>query len=255
MTEDTAGLGHNNPPEENPAAPAPVLDQALVKESKDVARAALERLKAVKRPIETVMEAEIMNDAMGAVVAAKKTVEANRVKAKKPFDEAAAQVQTIFKTGIIDVLDRFHGLAKEEVNTFRVAEQARADAEAEARRAAAREEEERAFAAKQLAEANGDDLAAAEAEAAAEEAAKRVDRIEKVDTTVRIGSATGETRTLAARTVKTARITNIKALALHFINDPKLEETLQALANAAVRAAGYVEGSIPGIEVDKTKKI
>lgn len=256
MSDTTAttgpGPGHNLP--DPVIVPNAVLDQEIVAKAKITAREAIAALKALKRPVETVAEAEALNDAIGKVKSAWTEVEKARKTAKKPFDDAVDVVQRTFTT-ILETLKKFETTGKEEADVFRRAEQARADALAEEVRQKARDAEAAAFAAKQLAEAQGDDIAAAEAEQALEEAAKVTAKADRIDTTVRIGSATGETRTMAARTVKTVTITNLRAVVLHFIDSPELADLMQTLAARAVRAAGYVEGSIPGINVEKDKKI
>lgn len=85
-----------------------------------------------------------------------------------------------------------------------------------------------------------------DAEAKAAEAKKEVSVAAK-PVKASAGSASGGGRTMALRTVKTARIDDLRAVFLFFEKHPDVLETIQRLATAAVRASDYVEGSVPGI--------
>ena len=75
------------------------------------------------------------------------------------------------------------------------------------------------------------------------EAAKEVKRAEK-PTKVSVGSATGGGRSMAMRTQAYAEIMNIRAVFMHFSENPRVIEVLQSLADAEIRGGREVLGAV-----------
>lgn len=234
--EPAAGIGHNMPP---------AFDQNAYDELVDRVDAFLEvsdKWKPV--PIETEEKASLLNDQIAGLRKLHASVEAERVKQKKPHDDQAQAVQDAFKPQ----LDRITAAAntlKPKLNDYATLKQKRLDEEAARKKAEAdkiaAEAAAKAEAAAQTASIDEKleaEAAQKEAEAAQKEAAKAAK--EKAN----IGSATGAARTYAKRKIKTARINNIRQLFLHYQANPKVVDLLQSLANAEVRAAKF-DGTMP----------
>lgn len=238
MNDLTPGAGHNNPP---------IVDPAILEEAKKIAHEAVAEADKIVLPIKDKHQAEEIGDTINKLRTTFKKVDTMRADAKKPHDEASKAVQKAF-TVFLDALTKSAEKLKGAASQFLREEQARLDREAEERRIAARKAQEEEEARLRLAESRGDTMAVAAAEQALQEANKAVDKTEREPAKATIGSATGGGRTIAQRTTKTAKITNLRALFMHFEQHPEVFDTLQRLANAAVRDAGYQPGSVPGID-------
>lgn len=176
-----------------------------------------------------------------------KIVDDERKAQKKRWDDAGKEVQDAF-VPILKVLERCVNDLKPMQESWLKAEDARMRREkAEAERQAREAQEAAARAAAEAAARN--DVAG---EVAAEEAAKAADKALKDaqrQTTAKAGSATGAGRTMALRTVRTAKVLNQNAAYMHFREHPDVVALIQRLATAAIRAGE----TVPGCEVIEEK--
>lgn len=234
-------LGHNNPPPYDPD----VVKEAVEKATglADTAGAWLDLSQ-----IESAEEAQMLTDFITGARAVEKEIEAARVAAKKPHDEAAKAVQEAFKRPL-SIVEKVLAKAKALQGDWLIKERQRAEAEKrrlaeEAARLAREAEAEAARAA--LA---NDVVGEAEAEEKAREAANLAKDAERA-AKVKAESYTGAGRAMSLRTVKTVEIKNPRAVANYFIEDPALLELLNRLATAAIRRGE----SVPGVNV-KEKQV
>lgn len=236
-----AVMGANYPPPYDPE----VLKQAVDKASglADVAGAWLDLSE-----IGSAEESQMLTDFITGARAVEKEIEAARVAAKKPHDEAAKAVQEAFKRPL-SIVEKVLDKAKKLQGGWLIKERQRAEAEKrrlaeEAARLAREAEAEAARAAR----AN-DVVGEAEAEEKAREAAKVAKEAERA-AKVKADSYTGAGRAMSLRKVKTAEITNPRAVCNYFIEDPALLELLHRLATAAIRRGQTVPGTnVKEIEV------
>lgn len=242
MNDQTPGMGHNAPP-----AVAPEIIAKVKQSTTDI----LAKVDQVVLPIRDKAQAEEVGDLINGLRKVFKEVDGLRAEAKRPHDEAAKQVQKSFVV-FLDALEKGGNKLKEAASRFLREEQARIDAENRVRAEAARKAQEEAFAAQQMAAARGDTMALAEAEQQAADAERLAVEAARAPERAKIESATGGGRTIAARMIRSAKITSLRALFVHFEKDPEVVEALQRRANQAVRAKDYQPGSIPGIEIVET---
>lgn len=244
-TNPRAVMGANNPP---PFDPEVFADLAKTVDEFMASSTAI-RKKAV--PIANEEHAALLTDHIGGLRGLTKKVDDARKAAKKPHDDAGKAVQEAFNP----LLDRIK-LALD----FMLAEQTawlRKKAAAEAARKA---EEDRIAKEKQ---AEADRLAAEaaatgdfDAEARAAEAQKQADELAKQaakPATVNQASASGAGRTIGMVKVRSAKITNINLLFLHYRDRPEVAEVLLRLANADIRAKDVDDSLIQGIEIIETE--
>lgn len=245
MNEAQPGLGHNNPPP---------FDQAVIDGIRAKASAMLEDSKEwlKKGALEDDTQAQLAADHIAALRKLKAEATKAKADAKKPHVDASKAVDAAFGA-VVDGIEKMISRPLDMQTVYLREKQARLEAEqkAEQERIAAEKAENEAKLA--AAAASGDAIAEAEAE----KAAKALEREEKraaAPVKASVGSATGGGRTISTRTLRSAKITNARLLALHFCNDPKLIETLQSLANAHVRAAAFDGVDLPGTETYTEEK-
>jgi len=233
---NTPLIGHNNPPPYDPA----ILQDAVAKASglADVAGSWLDLSQ-----IGSAEESQMLTDFITGARAVEKEIEAARVAAKKPHDDAAKAVQEAFKRPL-SIVEKVLAKAKALQGDWLIRERQRAEAEKrrmaeEAARLAREAEAEAARAA--LA---NDVVGEAEAEEKAREAAKAAKEAERAGK-VKAESYTGAGRAMSLRTVKVAEIDNPRACFNYFIEDPAMIDLLQRLATAAVRRGE----AVPGVNV------
>ena len=237
--------GHNNPPPYDPEVLASLA--ANVDEFMQASTAI--RQKAV--PIASEEHAALLTDHIGGLRGLTKKVDEARKAAKKPHDEAGKAVQLAF-TPLLDRIDRALKFMLDEQTAW-----LNKKAEAERKRKA---EEERLAREKQAeadrlaaeAAASGDFDAEAKAEAARKEADDLAKQAAK-PSTVNQGSATGAARTIGMVKVRSAKITNINLLFIHYRDRPEVADVLLRLANADIRAKDVDDSLIQGIEVIETE--
>jgi hypothetical protein len=117
-------------------------------------------------------------------------------------------------------------LAAEKAEKERIAREALEQAKREAEAAVARND---------ISGQVDSELALKDAEKAAKAAAKPAK--------AQSSSATGAGRSMALRTVASARITNARQVFMHFQDNPRLMDVLQSLADAEIRAGRAVPGA------------
>lgn len=247
LDEQTAGIGHNQPPPYDPevlAAHAAKTDEFL--------KASQQWLNLPQ--IETEEHAGQLADQIDGLRGLYRKVDTARKDAKKPHDDAGKAVQDAFNP----LLTKLKTAADKLKPKLAAYADAKARAEAEAKRKA--EEESRAKAAeaeaalKAAQEANdiGAQVEAEEAAKAAEKA--QADAARKQSAGVK--SASGAGRTMSLRTVKEVEITNINVLFMALRDDPEVRDTLHRVATRRVRASGYEKGAtLPGITVTERKVV
>lgn len=228
--------------------------ESLLNRMKDIAADAAVWLDLGR--IEDEATAALASDQIAAMRRLKKdTQEAQRGAKKIWADKAAAAAERFDRVikgldrGLDKMLDMQGGYMKlkadrlkaEQDRLAKIAAEKRAEAEAAAARA----------------EASGDIMGMADAEAMAKEAKKS----EKVaaavgKATASVGSATGAGRTISLRKEKVATIEQFMVTLLHYKDHPKLREALQTIVAADVRAASFdaAKDSIPGVKVTIEEK-
>jgi hypothetical protein len=264
MTEDTAtlpGIGHNAPPPEAAKlrAEPPLYDEAVFSDLSsriDAFMAASTEIRSkVKanvdagRPMLVGDQPGVLADQISGLRGVRKQVEAAQKAAKDPWAKKATAAYDAFKP-FLERLDKAIPAMLAILNDHIDAERVKAEA------AKAREREEAAQAAREAedaaraAAASGDLDAAAEADRLQQEAARATKAAAK-PVVVNIASASGAGRTISQREIKTPELVNINLLFLHYRDNPKVAECLLALATAECRAAGFGDGTIPGVTIKK----
>jgi hypothetical protein len=243
--EDPPPAGHNNPPPYDPVQ----LEEAAAKTAEflDAGDAWLDL-----KEIASAEQAEKLTDFVGGARKVYKAVDELRKRAKAPHDAAAKAVQDAFTP----LLDRLEAAVK-KVKPLQTAwllkleeidRQRRAEAAAEARRKA--EEAERLASQAQ----SRNDIAG---EVRAAELQKEADKLQKLANRTdgpKAASATGGGRTMALRDQRSAEITNINLLFVHFREAPEVRDVLQRLANAEIRSSQWDGKDLPGTTT-KTEKV
>lgn len=219
----TATIGHNNPPCPFAAHEAHVLD--LI----ELAEGALHG-----NTITTPEQAAAINELLDSIKDAAKALEATRKAENKPFDDGKAEVQAKAKP-LSAKLDIAKATAIEALTPFRLAEQAKKDAEQERLRVEAQRLHDEARA--MFVHTAPTDLAARiEAEELAKTAKKAAVAANRIDRT-----ATG------LRTFWVATVTNYGDLLAHLkTTDPDglkamLDEYVERQKNSGVRILAGVE--------------
>lgn len=194
--------------------------------------------------IETTEQSERLTDFVAGARGLVKKIEDARKAEKKIHDDRGKAVQAAFFP-LLTKLERVLDEMKVMQGDWLRREDARIAAEKAEKARIAREEAEAAERALAAAEARNDISGVVDAEAAmkaAEVAQAEAARTVKASA----GSATGGGRTMALRKTKFAVITSPRAVFMHFEKHPDVMETLQRLANAAVRAGE----TVPGTEIE-----
>lgn len=174
-----------------------------------------------------------------------KDIEENRKMVKQPHMDAAQAVDAAYNP-LRDSLNNAAKAVKGLIEAFVIAEKRRAEAEAaEARRKA--EEAERA--AQEVDPFLQDTTALAEVKATAAIAETRALASNQVT------SATGISKASSLRKVRSAVVTDAKALVLHYADHPDVLGAALKVANAIVRASKGGPVNIPGIEVKEEEKL
>lgn len=175
-----------------------------------------------------------------------KEIEEARKAAKEPHLEAGRQIDAAFNPLKDKITDAWSGPSK-MLEAWMIAERKRAEevAREAARLAAEKAEREKAiteFVGEQSEDVAALNTAAAKAKKLAEEAG-------------RVQSASGEGRATGLKTVRTAKVTDAKALVVHYFEHPDVLGAATKLANAAIRAAKGGPISIPGVEVQEEQRL
>ena len=197
--------------------------------------------------------AEQLNDFITGARKLRKEIDEARVALKKPHDDAAAAVQAAFKP-LMDAVDKAGKAGKALLTSYAQRKEAelRRQQEEEMRRAAEAEAAAQAKAAEATAE--GDFVAAAEAETKVEEAAKELDQVQK-PVKAQVKSASGAGRTQSMRTYRTAKMTNPTQAVAYYRTHPQVTDLVQQLANADLRRAKGEPVTIPGFEIIEERRV
>lgn len=270
MNDAIPERGHNNPPELLPVLPL-AIDDEVAKQNVAGSAATEEDLPydpviheslrlnvtafcdaagawADLKQINSTAQSERLTDFVAGARGLFKKADEARKKAKSIHDARGAAVQKAF-TPLLDKLERIAGMMKAMQTDWLQREDARIKAEQRKAQEEADQKRREAEAAAAQAAARNDVSGQVDAEAAlkeADDAAKAAAR----ETKAQAGSATGGGRTMALRNQAYARITNPRAVFMHFESHPEVVDVLQRLADRAVRAADYQPGSVPGAERD-----
>lgn len=240
---NAAEIGHNGGP--------PIIDPEVLADHTETVRKFADAVKKwiANGKITDEGTAEKLTDFIAGARTSLKTINDARTKAKKPFLDCGKEVDATFKT-LTEALTKAAILVKPlledymEIKRVRLAEEA-----AEATRNAEEEARGGALLAAE-AEAQDDVLKMAKAEETTKAAEKSAKAAEKAKAApVNVKSATGGGRTMSERTQRSAKITNINVLFLHYRENPKVVALLEQLATADIRAKDVDESKIPGIEI------
>lgn len=237
------GIGHNNPPVTAPSAEITTKVHTYA----DKGAAWIE-----VAAINDAGQASLLADFLSGAKALKKEVDAARIAAKKPFDDAAKDVQSNFAK-LIAPLDLLIARVSPKLADFASRERAEAEARRAAEQKAAAEAAAEAQRLMQAAEARNDVIGQAAAEAAAaaaEKAAKAAAREVKTN----VQSATGGGRTMALRTLRFAVLDNVSLAFMQYRDHPDVIALLERLATAEIRSKdGRMQ--IPGFIVKEKESI
>ncbi|MEM7212324.1 MAG: hypothetical protein AAF479_10605 [Pseudomonadota bacterium] len=197
--------------------------------------------------------AEQLNDFIEGARALRKEVDAARVVAKKPYDDASKNVQSVFKP-LIEAVDKAGKIAKGLQTSYLRRKEEEQERQREAEMQLAAEAEAAAQAEAKEAEESGDFVAAAEAEAKVEKTAKKLDEVQK-PVKAQVKSASGAGRTASMRTFRKAKITSVPLALAYYRDHPKVADLILELADADIRRAGKEPITIPGIEIVEERRI
>lgn len=236
----SASIGHNRPPPYDPEQYA-----RLVEDARNFAAAAGEWLDL--KVIATDEEAQYLADYIAGARKKLRDVEAWRVDAKRPHDEAAKAVQAAAAVPV-ETLDASIRRALALITEWQKKKRAEEEERQRVARAAAERQRQEAERLAREAAARNDVSGEVEAALAAKQAEAAAKAAERIDTRAAVGSASGAGRTIALVTIKTARMTDLRRAVLHYAQHPQLRELLEQLATADCRARGFT-GDIPGFEI------
>lgn len=247
-----AGIGYNTQLPYDPESAAKL--EARVRELADAGGAWLD-----KGTVEDDEQAGKLNDFLTQARKCSTDIEAARKVAKQPHMDAATAVDTKFKT-LTAPLVRLSDSLKKILSVYAAEKQRRLDEERRAQQEEARRQQAEADRLAREAKARNDVIAQAEAEEAAKAAAKATKAAEK-PVRAQIASATGGGRTMATRTVHTAKIDGDSSArrAFGFLladpdSAPALIAEMERLCTAARRRkSGPTE--IPGVTFIETQTV
>ena len=237
---ETAGMGHNNPPEPTPLEQAREMISLLDGEAANWFDGT---------PIENQRQADDVAKLLDAARKAKSKFDADRKLEKKPHDEAAKAVDAAWKPVIADA-DRIVEIAKAAQTPWLL----KLEAEKRAAEEAARKKAEEAAAeARRLAQEADGSLGAAKARDAAIEAAKQAEAAAQRAANDKAGAkGAGMARTVSLRTTWRSAVEDHRAL-LNFIakHDPDaLTAFVEDWAAKTVRAGAR---ELPGVRIYEEK--
>ncbi len=247
-----AGIGHNTQLPYDPEIAAAL--EARVRELADAGGAWLD-----KGTVEDDEQAGKLNDFLTQARKCHTDIEAARKAAKQPHMDAATAVDTKFKT-LTAPLTKLGESLKKILAAFAAEKQRKLDEERRAAQAEAKRKQDEADRLAREAAARNDVIAQAAAEEAAKEAAKATKAAAKPVKT-QIASATGGGRTMAMRTVHTAKIdgdSNARRAFGFLLADADSRDALitemERLCTAARRRKGG-PAEIPGVTFIETQTI
>ncbi len=213
-------------------------DASLYMPDLDDLQSQLDTLSGVNNDI----DAALVNDLIKDIQKVAKAADKDRVALKKPFADAAKKVQDEFNV-VRDAAAALIKSAKAVLEPYLIAERRKAD---EARRIA----EEEAAKRQRIADALKDNIVVGDAVKEDAEHAERIAAaaIKQVKEAGQSGSFSGN-RSAALRKTYTASITDPAAAAVHFSNNPRVQEAIEAAANALLRSPATRVDAIPGMKI------
>lgn len=194
-----------------------------------------------------------LTDFIAKVRSTKTEADETRKAQRKPHDDAIAVIQDDYRP-LLDALDRCLTDSLAIANEWRKQEQARLERERAKATEQAKSTLEKAERDLERAQIHGDYAGQAKAEAAITKAHKALGTTAKPKK-ASMKSMTGGGRTLAARTVRRAEITDLAKALRHYRNEPEIAQLVEKLANRDIRAAKGKSVSIPGVTVHEEEKI
>lgn len=246
LSNAPAGIGDNNPPPYDAEA-----YDGFKNKVRDFTDAAAEWKEA--GAIEGTEAAEKANDFLAGARKLFNDIEELRAKEKKPHWDAGVRIDGDFKKLKTSIETAIEWVKKPLQAYMQEQERIEAERKAEEERKA-REEAKAAARAAAQAESRNDIMGQEEAKAAAEEAQKREQEAQKVET-AKVGSATGGGRRTAMRTVRKAEIESLNLAIAYYRERPELSALLVQLANADLRAAKGADIKIPGFKITSERKL
>lgn len=248
MTEQDhiAPIGHNNPPPQGPYMP----DDLAVKHAEFAAAAAI----WAKLPeIEGQEQSQKAADFIAGAKSVEKLIDEERKRQKKPHDDAGKVVQEFFAPKVSAVKIAHETVAAKQAKWLKK-ENDRLRAEKAAAEKAAAESKAEAERLKAEAEARGDVVGMAEAEAREKIAAKEVKAAGRAPVRAKAESATGGGRAMSLRKVWKAEITNINHAFVSFRDRTEVAEVLTRLALETIRGQGENKTAPNGFAISYEEK-
>lgn len=245
---ETAGVGHNNPPDD-----IEVLKAKLAEDNEDRLKRTKELLGGVDRMPKEIKDAETAERATAFIKQIgehRKDCDGARTAAKKPYDNASKTVQSFYKDNMLDKLDKAKSIVNSRVTAY-ATEQDRIRREQE-RLEAERLEAERKAAEAEAAklEAQGQSFAAEQAQEEAAKIEKQAAKIEKksaANTQVRSSlGATASLSTVWAFEIEDPNKIDLNQLRYHFTM-AEIEKAMRSYVKAGNR-------EMSGVRIFPTQK-
>jgi hypothetical protein len=242
---DTAGMGHNNPPEPLP------YDAAVLTDLDSTAKRFVEVSDQwLKVDVTTETLAGQLGDQIDGLRKLFQKIEAARKDAKAPHlaagttvDEAFNPIKALVETSANKLKPRLAAYVQQKEREAEVERQRLAD---EARQA------EQAARLAQMEAEKGDSIEAQVEADKAQETAKTAAKVAAKPISTAVKSASGAGRTISSRKRNHCTVTNVRHLFMHFQDNPKVHELLVSLANAEANTAGFPkDGKIPGVTIEE----
>lgn len=241
MTQEAFGFGHNQGSAFDVTSTEDLA--ANVRDFGDTAGQWLDL-----KVLDTEEDASRLNDFLAGARKLSKTIDERRKAAKKPFDDAAGEVQRAFAP-LVDALSKATQRVEPMLKDYLRRKAAEDQAERTRRIQEADNRAREAKIAADQAASRNDVVGEAAAEAAQKQAAALQKAAERQVAT-RVASATGGTKAVGLRTVRVAVLININQAFMAFRDAPEVAELLTTLAQRIVRAAAYDGASINGFNVE-----
>lgn len=194
-----------------------------------------------------------LTDFISKVRSTKTEADETRKAQRKPHDDAIAVIQDDYRP-LLEALDRCLSDTLAIANDWTKQEQARLERERAKEIEQARSTLEKAERDLERAQIHGDYAGQAKAEAAITKAHKALGTTAKPKKAA-MKSMSGGGRTLAARTVRRAEITDLAKALHHYRDEPEIAQLVEKLANRDIRAAKGKPVSIPGVTVTEEEKV
>lgn len=213
-------------------------------------REMLARFKADADAVTEINEgnAQFVRDHVGYGGKLAKEIDATRDDKKRPHLEAGRQIDGAYKP-LIEECDKIIKGLKQKLAAFLDAREREAKRVAEEARRKLEEAER--LAAKAVEEPEEDPFLAATAPTVDVKAAHVEAKIAEGQALAasRVSSAAGGFAATSLKTKRSAKVTDWRALALHYLGNGEMRATLEKLANSDIRHAKGADIEIPGVEI------